>query len=68
MTVTIEELLAYYQENNQDDLCDGCIQQDKILFPADEYQDEESVCKECLLEKLADNEEFQMTRYYRGEE
>ncbi len=68
MRVTLDELLTFYQENNSGDLCDGCIQQGEVLFPADEYQESESVCKECLLEKLEDNEEFQMARYYKGEE
>ena len=68
MKVTLEELLEFYQEHNVDDLCRGCDQQGEILFPADEYQEAESVCRECMLEKLEDNEEFQMCRYYNGGE
>jgi len=68
MKVTLNELLAFYQENNEDDLCKGCEQAGEILFPEDEHQEEESVCKECILEKLEDNEEFQMCRYYNGGE
>jgi hypothetical protein len=68
MRVTIDELLAYYEDNNKKDLCEGCVQQGDILFPADEYQDSESVCKECILEKLKDDDDFQMTRYYKGDD
>ncbi len=67
MKVTLDLLLAYYEEHHKEDLCSGCLQQGNILFPADEHQDSEDVCKECILEKLEDDEDFQMTRYYGGE-
>jgi len=68
MKVALEDLIVSYQENNQDELCKGCEQAGDILFPADEYQEEESVCRDCALEKLEGDEfEFQMTRYYNGQ-